>query len=348
MKCLLLSWCLFLSLVSLGQTQSEMNEIENESFYRGFALVEAGDSIRFFVVSKPGEEKIKKPLILYRQGSLPIPIFTRYPEGVSVNALPAQFPDYLSKYHMVVISKPGVPLIFNSSEVEDYYNKVINQRVASKKYLENNHLDYYVSSSNKVLSFLMKQPWIDFNKIVVVGGSEGYSVAAKLAAVNQSITHLVAYSGHSNGRFDYLIKEQRHEYLTGKANAQETQQRIDSLYVLWKDICANPKSVDKLYYDTYYAWSSFSEPPINSLLKLNIPLYISYGTKDNDWEIVEGNDLLPIRFMQAGKTNLTLSPCLDCDHSLYQIKQDAQGNITERIDRSGEFIKDYMEWLDTH
>ncbi len=145
MRISLLICLLLLSVLSFGQTQSEMEEIEKENFYRGFKLVEKGDTIRFFVVSKPGEEQIKKPLILYRQGSsLPIPIFTRYPEGVSINAIPSQFPDFLNKYHIVVLAKPGVPLIFNASEVSNYFDKVVNQRLASKNYIENNHLDYYV------------------------------------------------------------------------------------------------------------------------------------------------------------------------------------------------------------
>ncbi|MPR32173.1 hypothetical protein [Salmonirosea aquatica] len=346
MKHILLPYCFLLSLISFGQTQSEMNEIEKGKFYRGFELVENRDTIRFFVISKPGEELIKKPIILYRQGSLPIPIFTRYPEGVSINSLPQQFPDYLKEYHMVSISKPGVPLIFNSSEVNQYFEKVRNGRLTSDKYLNNNNLNQYVASSDKVLGFLIHQPWVDTKKVVLVGGSEGYNVAAKLATINKSVTHLVAYSSHPNGRFDYLIKEQRHQYLTGKATAQETQQRIDSLYVLWKDICAHPKSIDKKYYDTYYAWSSFSEPAIESLLQLDIPIYISYGTLDGDWDIVEENDLLPIRFARAGKTNLTLKPCLDCDHSLQEIKKDSQGNVIEIINRSEEFVKNYMNWLD--
>ena len=320
MKTVLLCNFLLVSLMCLAQTQQELNEINKQSLYRSFELKENGDTIRFFVVSKRGDGHIKKPLILYRQGSLPIPIFTRYSQGVSISNLPAQFPDYIKDYHMVVIAKPGVPLVLDSSAVNKFFDDVMNRRFAPKKYLRNNNLDYYVNTSDKVIKFLINQSWVNRDKIAVVGGSEGYNVASKLALVNKSITHLICYSSHPYGRFDYLIKEQRHKALTGEITDKEAQQEIDSLYTLWYKISKEPKSTDKLYYDTYYTWSSFSEPPINSLLQLNIPIFVAFGTKDDDWDIVEENDLLPLRFIARGKTNLTLRPYQNCDHSFSEIE----------------------------
>ena len=345
MKNLFLPCFLLLNFICFGQTQSEMEEIKKQTYYRAFEIKADQDTIRFFIISEPGEEEVKKPLLLFRQGSLPIPIFTRYSEGVSITTLPFYFPDYLKEYHLAVIAKPGVPLVFDSSAVNQYFQDVMVNRAVSDKYLKNNNLDYYVATSDRVLNFLTHQPWVNDKKIVVVGGSEGYNVAAKLATVNKSITHLVAYSSHPNGRFDYLIRSARHKYLIGVATAKETQTQIDSLYLVWKDICSHPKSIEKKFGDTYHAWSSFSEPAVESLLKLDIPIYVSYGTRDSDWDIVEENDLLPIRFVRAGKTNLTLKPCLDCDHSLFEIKKDAQGNVVERINRSDEFARDFMQWL---
>jgi len=348
MKAFHLFCCLILSLTGVGQTRQEINEIKKQRLYQPFELKRGNDTIRFFVIAKPGEAKIKKPLILYRQGSLPIPLFTRYAQGVSINALPGDFDAYLQDYHLVVIAKPGVPLIVDSARVNSFFEQVISRRFAPEKYLINNHLDYYVRTSSKVIDFLVRQPWVDKRKIVIVGGSEGYNVAAKLALVNRSITHLIGYSSHPYGRFDYLIKEQRHKALTGEITDEKAQAEIDSLYKLWKDICQDPTSTHKRYYDTYSAWSSFSEPPINSLLKLTIPIFVAYGTKDDDWDIVEENDLLRFRFLQSGKTNLTLRPYLNCNHSLVEIKKNAVGETITSIDRSNELVKDYISWLKEH
>lgn len=348
MKAFLLVCCLTLTFICAGQTRQEMNEIKKQRLYQPFELKEGKDTILFFVITKPGEAKIKKPLILYRQGSLPIPLFTRYSQGVSINALPGDFYSYLQDYHLVVVAKPGVPLVVDSARVNPFFEQVITRRFAPRNYLMNNNLDYYVRTSSQVINFLVRQPWVDKRKIVVVGGSEGYNVAAKLALVNRSITHLIGYSSHPYGRFDYLIKEQRHKALTGKITDEEAQAQIDSLYHLWKDICRDPKSTHKRYYDTYSAWSSFSEPPINSLLKLTIPIFVAYGTKDDDWDIVEENDLLRFRFLQLGKTNLTLRPYLNCNHSLVEIRKNAAGEVITTIDRSNELVKEYISWLKEH
>ena len=345
MKILLLHGCLLLSLTCAGQTRQEMDEIRKQRLYQTFELKEGNDTIRFFIIAKPGEAKQKKPLILYRQGSLPIPPFTRYTEGVSISALPANFYTYLKDYHMVVIAKPGVPLVMDSATVDRFFDQVMNRTFAPKKYLINNNLDYYVRTSSKVIDFLTRQAWVDKHKIVVIGGSEGYNVAAKLAVVNRSITHLICYSSHPYGRFDYLVKEQRHKALTGEITDEKAQVQIDSLYSLWKAICQDPKATNKLYYDTYYAWSSFSEPPINSLVQLQIPIFVAYGTRDDDWDIVEENDLLAIRFLQLGKTNLTLRPYLHCNHSLVEIKKNATGDVIGSVDHNSEFVTDYMNWL---
>lgn len=348
MKTILLHVCLLLSLTCVGQTRQEMDEIKKQRLYQPFELKEGNDIIRFFIIAKLGEAKVKKPLILYRQGSLPIPPFTRYTQGVSISALPANFYDYLTDYHMVVIAKPGVPLVMDSAAVGRFFDRVMNRTFAPEKYLVNNNLDYYVRTSSKVINFLVRQPWVDKQKIVVVGGSEGYNVAAKLALVNQAITHLICYSSHPYGRFDYLIKEQRHKALTGEITDEKAQAQIDSLYALWKAICQDPKATDKLYYDTYYAWSSFSEPPINSLVKLTIPIFVAYGTKDDDWDIVEENDLLGVRFLQLGKTNLTLRPYLHCNHSLVELRKNATGEVVSSVDHSSEFVNDYINWLREH
>jgi len=81
---------------------------------------------------------------------------------------------------------------------------------------------------------------------------------------------------------------------------------------------------------------------LEHLLSLRIPIYICYGTADLSSSL---NDLLPIEFASRGKTNLTLKPYLDYDHTFFQLVRDDKGKVIDKVYKGDEVAGEYMNWL---
>lgn len=318
-----------------------------EDLCQVFHLPNGKDTTTFIVFGSKADLKIKKPLFLFRQGSLPTP-FILSDSGSYYLLTPFRFQDYKKEYHFVIIQKPGVQLVVTQSFMDAYQNRnrdtATNEQFFSKKYLADNHLERYVDQCNQVINYLIEQPWIDSKRVVYCGGSEGFTVGADLVGNrNKRITHTILSSGKQGRRFEVMIHQIRERVESGEMKFEEGQKQINELYKVWEDICRNPIAVDKNYGDTYRAWYSFSQPVLPNLLKIDTPLYIAYGTADK--EMAPSMDTLPLEFIANGKKNLTLRPYYDHDHQFFQMKRDVSGKVINKIYRGDEVAKDWMEWL---
>lgn len=312
-----------------------------------FHLPNGKDTTTFIVFGTKEDLKVKKPLFLFRQGSQPMP-FIRLDDGRYYLTTPFYFRDYKTEYHFVMIQKPGVRLVADTAFMDTFF-QLLNQpdppeTVVSANYRENNHLDHYTAQCDQVIQYLVKQPWIDPRKVVFCGGSEGFTVGANLVAnFNRSVTHTILFSGRTGRRFETVIRQVRKQIEQGEITPEQGQQEIDKLYQIWADICENPTSTDRRFGDTYRTWHSFSRGNLSNLLKITTPLYIAYGTADD--EMAHDLDVLPLEFIANGKKNLTLKPYHNFDHQFFELKQDSTGKTTDKIYRGDDVARDWMEWL---
>lgn len=330
--------------------QSFSQKTKLEDLCQIFHLPEGKDTTTFIVFGSKADLKVKKPLFLFRQGSQPTPFIQLVGDKYYVSA-PFHFRDYKDDYHFVVIQKPGVQLVVDTTYYAEY-EKAIRQpdppeKFVSKKYLVNNYRERYVNQCDKVINYLIKQKWIDTKKVVYCGGSEGFTVGADLVANHNSfITHTILFSGKPGRRFEVMIQQIRDQIDAGEKTFEIGQPQIEMMYEVWADICKYPYATDKTFGDTYRAWYSFSEPSLPNLLKINTPLYIAYGTADK--EMAPYLDNLPLEFIALGKKNLTLKPYYEHDHMFFQIKRDDKGKVIQKIYNGDAVAKDWMEWLKTH
>lgn len=337
---------LLLTLLWVG-SQAAAQTTRLEDLCQVFHLPDGKDTTTFIVFGSKADLKVKKPLFLFRQGSQPAPFIHLVGDKYYVAGM-FHFQDYKNEYHFVMIQKPGVRLVVDTTFYNEYA-KAISQpnpteRFVSKKYLANNYLERYVDECDKVINYLVKQPWIDSKKVVFCGGSEGFEVGADLVANrNKNVTHTILFSGKQGRRFEIMIQQIRDQIEAGEKTFEVGQAQIEKMYEVWQDICKNPDSIDKSFGDTYRAWYSFSQPMLPNLLKVNTPLYIAYGTADK--EMAPSLDTLPLEFIAKGKKNLTLKPYYDHDHQFFQMKRDASGKIIDKVYRGDEVAKDWMEWL---
>ena len=316
---------LFLFLVSLiafGQKTPE------DFGYKYIRLDYKKTKVDVLIQSKKGEENIQKPLFFWCQGSMPQPIL-KYDETGLYGTFPFEVTDFLNEFHVVIIGKPGVPVISDVKDLKSNYQYLIENDSVPKTYSDNNYLDYYVGRNNFVINKLLKEKWISKNKLVVAGHSEGSTIAAKLATKNNKVTHLIYSGGNPYGRILSMLQEEVYK------------RKNYDLIEYWKFVVENKNNLEYNGGDTFKATYDFSQPSAIYLKKLKIPILITYGTKD--WN-APYNDLLQIESIQSGLKNLEFKPYFDVEHNFFPVNEKREPNY--EIYNWENVGKDWKNWLD--
>ncbi|MFA6051747.1 MAG: alpha/beta hydrolase [Methylobacter sp.] len=141
--------------------------------------------------------------------------------------------------------------------------------------------------------------------VVLVGVSEGAIVATKVAAEILEITHLaiIGSGGYSMRKSLATLAQREAIWFDVEAG--------------WNKILSDPRSIEKDWYGNPYRWWSdiMDIDPLPDFLKLNIPIIIGMGEKDESVP-VESALFLDAKFKEAGKNNLTLKVYQESDHRL--------------------------------
>jgi len=317
------------SLNLFGQTKTP------EDFgFRHFETSYLGDKVDILVKSSEGQEYQKKPVFLFCQGSLPQPLIKFDGEGV-YGVFPFN-PDILTlDYHVVIVSKPYVPLIADISTLGDNFTFVDSTGQFPKKYIERNYLDYYVDRNIEVIKFLQEQNWVSKNQLVIAGHSEGSTVASKMASKSPLITHLIYSGGNPMGRIMSILQESRAiETGTDSTSYGERQ------FQYWQKVVENNNSLDTSQGDTFKATFEFSIPPLEYLENLNIPVLISYGTKD--WS-APFNDFLRVDMIRRGKKNFTFKAYIGAEHNYFPLTSANEPDYD--IFNWDRVVRDWEKWL---
>ncbi len=290
-----------------------------------FQLEEEEDTIEFVVVDTTLQEK--KPLFLWCQGSLPLPLFGEIEDygfyffGGGITNLNEE--KIKESYHIVVISMPKTPILARKENLNNSYQYIPdknNPRTFLPAYVKADYLQNYVDRANKVLSYLGQKDWVDPQKLVVAGHSQGSKVATKIATSNSAVTHLGLFSTNPFGRIDQFTRQARLDAQVGKISWEKADSMMNEQYAFFRQtnhtdsIKANP---------SLKAWKSFSETFYDDWLTLDIPIYLAYGTEDR---IADLCDLVPLFFIQANKSNLTLKRYIGLEHNFFEVEEDGQVN----------------------
>jgi pimeloyl-ACP methyl ester carboxylesterase len=141
--------------------------------------------------------------------------------------------------------------------------------------------------------------------VVLVGVSEGALTATRVAGQNPEITHLaIIGSGGYSMRKSLATLNQRGAIWFG----------VDAG---WEKIATDPRSIEKDWYGNPYRWWSdvMDIDPLTDFLKLNIPVLVGFGEKDESVP-VESARFLEAKFKEVGKSNLILKVYPGADHRL--------------------------------
>ena len=283
------------------------------------------DTIDILIKSKTGEENKPKPLFLFCQGSLPIPLII-YEDNEVYGTFPFN-PDILvNDYHLVIIGKPYVPLTSDRKKLSDNFMYKENSGKILNKFLERDYLDYYVKRNIDVVSFLQRQTFISKDKLVIAGHSEGSSIAVKHGLDDKRVTHVIYSGGNPFGRIMAIV-EQNRKIETDSYKSGEEQIRF------WEKIIDNP-SIDKTTY-------SFSYPkPIEIIKELKIPIYVCYGTKDDG---TVANDYMRLEFVREKRDNVTFKSYIGTEHNYFYVEK--TGEINYDKFNWDKVVSDWSDWL---
>ncbi len=298
--------------------------IDGISDFNKIEIVAKNDTITFI---QNTSNKNNKPTIVFVQGSLPISLILKDNNDLWIN-LPFDYTKFDKDVNIIIINRKGVPLI---SEYNDY-SKLQNN--PSNKYLKNDNLYYRVFQVEEVLKYLKKQKWIEKEKLFIVGHSEGYRVAAKVAERNPKIKKIACLAADPLNRISENIIRLQQENIT----LENDSLRVLKIYKEIKDY-KNLKNFNVLENDMMNFVSYNENPPINSFKKYKNPLLISYGTNDVR---AFNNNLLPLLI---NKKNLELKIYPDLDHNFIKKEFDNEGNPLEDSYHWDRVFKDVVDWL---
>lgn len=335
-KLLLLSSIILLFQFSFAQHAKIINKEATH-----FSLKNNSDIIDFIVIDTVLTSK--KPIFLFCQGSLPMPLFVQ-PENEPMWMIGGGITNFdvqkiKQNYHLVVISMPKTPVIVPEKKLNESYCYIPNPNKPEEfdpEYMVSDYLENYQGRANAVLKYLRKQKWTDNSKLIVAGHSQGSKVASTIAVSNKNVTHLGLFGANPFGRIDQLIRKYRKEAETKKITWAEADEKINDKYQMLRDAYNN----DSLKKDqSLLPWKSFSKPQINDWLKIKIPTYLAYATDDIASDLC---DLVPLFYIQHSKTNLTYKRYLNLEHNFFEVEED--GKVNYEKPHWSEVMNDFVDW----
>ena len=300
--------------------------------FKHFELLINNDTIKYHVYSK-NEITDTTNIILFIQGSAAIPMFdiTKEKNSISViSTIPFDLYNIPQDYAFIIVSKKCVPF----ATINESFNP-------PKCYFENESLNYRVWQYDNIINHIIKKLIKSPNKIIALGHSEGSDVVAKLGTVNKKITHIGFWSGSGNTQYNDFALFIAKEFNEGKSDKTTFIKKLDSLYTQIEDIERNPSSIDKFWLDnTYKRWHEFSEPSVEYLLKINIPIFVAIGTEDQSVPI-ESSLIIKTEFIRHHKDNLTFRIYPNLDHGFETVSNDEN---EETKDMWMDIFAEFMEW----
>ncbi len=237
------------------------------------------DTVNLVIVSMIGEQQKKKPIILIEKGSLPTPLIIEHDEWGMYPIMPFDTRIFTENYHLVFVSKPGVPVKVNKNKLTSRleYNDP-KTGLFPQFYQERNHKYYYVNRDAQVLKFLKKQPWVDKSRMVIAGHSEGGHIMAKLATVSKDVTHVISSSENPFGQMATIIHSSRPYDDSTKSYTNETFDYWEKLMNESSELEVPPGFTLEQQYKYQYG---FNQPAFNNFQKIKVPVLVTYGTKDH-------------------------------------------------------------------
>ncbi|HEX7987001.1 MAG TPA: prolyl oligopeptidase family serine peptidase [Duganella sp.] len=217
----------------------------------------------------------KAPLILYIQGSGCSPVFFSSgsdSHGSTVyNLVPIAA---LGRYSVMVVKKPFT----TDKPVADTKNH------CAREFNEYFTAENWAKSVRVAFEHALQLPWIDQKKTLLLGMSEGATIASMIAANEKRVTHVALLGATGPTQlFDFVVAAYR-----TSTNDDEIQVKLDELEEQRRKIAASPDSADDFAWGhPYKRWSSFFRTSsTQNVLGSSAKVYLVSGMQDQSVPIL--------------------------------------------------------------
>ncbi|HVI44984.1 MAG TPA: hypothetical protein VM802_08940 [Chitinophaga sp.] len=301
-----------------------------------------------FYITVSGIDKTK-PVLLSLDGSghIPLATYAKLKKSVFIaNSFDNDVLELRDKFHVVMISKPGIPFCDtvrierDSASVSD----AISLLPVPREYKERSGLQWRAAAASRVIDYVCAHLPVDRSRIIAYGYSEGAQVAPRLAVINKKITHCASIAGSGLNQLYDWITAVRIRAAQGLISQPDAQHEVDSLFAVFSRIYAAPNDTEHEWEDnTYQRWASFcTDIPLSNLVQLNIPIFMAAGTRDDNSPIYS-QEYVRLEFLRLGKKNLTFKT-YPTDHFFNEIvKKDGTETV---ISHKQEMMQDLLKWLE--
>lgn len=327
----------FKLLLIFGYSTVFSQAIDDDLKMSGFKLntiVTKNDTINFIATNLISNTA--KPTIIFLQGSKGIPIFCKDKNKSFVN-VPFRYKNYLEKFNLVIISRKGIPLRGDfPKDARGFQDSLGNTPL---NYIKHDNLKYRALQAEIVINYLYRQKWVQKDAIYVMGHSEGYRVAAKVAAKSKKTSKLICMSADPFNRTAEMVLRERINGFNSE-NDSISQSKIEMMLKEYKSVSDNIEKYKKDY--AFYNWMSYEkEISYENFKRIKKPVLIVYGTNDIP---ATHNDLLPYLLKQK---NITLKAFADYDHNYFKKEFDIEGKLIEESYHWDDVFEYCVKWLFT-
>ncbi|RZM30591.1 MAG: alpha/beta hydrolase [Pedobacter sp.] len=317
---LLLVILLFGALITRAQESSRL--------YLGYRILHfkfKGIATDVLVKSKRGEENLGKPVLLFSQGSLPIPLIIQDGLG-SIGPFPFDQDLLLDYFHVAIISKPGVPILASAGTLGPDMGYLDHGSQAPEVYRSNNRLDFYVERNLACIRMIYRQSWSK-GKLVLAGHSEGAAVALACAGKSTCVRALLYCAGNPAGRMSSIIQQFR---VRGE---RDFSLQFDYYRKLVKSRAAqlSQSETNDL---------SFSGGQFSIFKSLDIPVLVCFGSEDPAAPLI---DYLQLEMIAARKKNVEFKNYPGLEHNFFELHKDR--SIDYANCRWDMLAADWLVWL---
>jgi pimeloyl-ACP methyl ester carboxylesterase len=283
----------------------------------GYTLSEEGAPDVEYFISKPDQPA---PLVLFIQGSGCAPVFS----GLGTQQRSSNVFGYIDlalqgRYAVMVVNKPFAPkqapagdgIVACPTEFNEYFT-----------------LENWVRDLGRAVDHAAQLPWVRPGSALVLGVSEGATVAAGLAEKEGRVTDvaLIGASGPSQ-YYDFVLGA-----YAAAGGDDQIKRRLDELEATRLKIAAAPDSAKLLAWGhPYKRWSSFFRmSSTQALLKAQARVYIVGGMRDASVPILSA-EAMASELLGAGH-DVTMRRIPNAGHNLLPVGAPA-GNLWPEYQR---------------
>lgn len=330
-----------------------------------YAISSGKDTIHFLTTEPAG----RKTTVVFCQGSGPVPLVIRLPEGL-LSPFPFSLDSNTKKeFNLVVIAKPGLKLYATDKDLDRQqmqqgsFLQLDSLNRPPQKYLDNNNLYELGNDCIAVIRYLEQQPWVDADNIFVFGHSQGANVAAYVAyKATDKIRGLIYSQSNAYGAYAGYLSS----LVYSDPYSHSMIALMDSVYMLqaqllsgdttrddyrtareWDNLPQNVYNVQNGdFYDAATSrWRSLEEPPaIDYLLAIDKSILLLTGLASTG-ELDNKN--VPLDFRRQNKHNLIARFYPGYDHNFFKQVSDEKGNRKEPEFHWDEIWNDVRKWIKT-